>query len=83
MLDKIHSPGFEQLDQWQVQLLAIILLKARIGLYSSLTDTDVKRAHMTPIQDIREAIDTESMRLGRVAKLAVLPEGPLTIPYIR
>lgn len=83
MLDKICSPGFEQLDQWQVQLLAIILLKARVGLYSSLTDTDVMRAHMAPIHDIREAIDAESMRLGRVAKLAVLPEGPLTIPYIR
>lgn len=83
MLDKIHSPGFEQLDQWQVQLLAKILLKARIALYSSLNDTDVMRAHMTPIQDIREAIDSEIMRLGRTAKLAVLPEGPLTIPYIR
>jgi nickel-dependent lactate racemase len=83
MLDKICTPGFEQLDQWQVQLLAIILLKVRVGLYSELTDEEVRKAHFIPNDDLRAAIDKEIVRLKRAAKVAVLPEGPLTIPYLK
>ncbi|MDA0346492.1 MAG: nickel-dependent lactate racemase [Verrucomicrobia bacterium] len=82
MLDKIYSPGFELLDQWQVQLLAIILLKGRVGLFSILPDEMVTKAHMIPVSDIRTTIDEEIVRLGRNAKIAILPEGPLTIPYL-
>ena len=83
MLDKIYTPGFELMDQWQVQLLAIILLKARVGLYSELSDSDVRKAHLHPVHDIRAEIDSEIERLGRKARIAVLPEGPLTIPYLK
>lgn len=82
MLDKINSPGFKLLDQWQVQLLAIILLKAEVGLFSELADDDVQRAHLEPVKDIRSRIDAEIEKLGRSATIAVLPEGPLTIPYL-
>jgi len=82
MLDKICRPGFEQLDQWQVQLLAIIFQKGRIGVFSELADEELRKAHFTPIKDIREAIDREEERLQRRARVAVLPEGPLTIPYL-
>ena len=83
MLDRIYSPGFEQLDQWQVQLFAIILRKARVALYSLLAEEDVIKAHMTSTKNIRKTIENESDKLGRSLKIAVLPEGPLTIPYIR
>ena len=83
MLDKIYSPGFEQLDQWQVQLLALILLKARVALFSDLPEEEVSKAHFHPIRDIRKEIDKEVRRLGGKAKIAVLPEGPLTIPYLK
>jgi nickel-dependent lactate racemase len=82
MLDKICSPGFAQLDQWQVQLLAIILLKARVSLFSDLAEVDVNRAHLIPVNDIRESLEDEIMRLSGNARIAVLPEGPLTIPYL-
>ncbi len=82
MLDKICSPGFELMDQWQVQLLAIILIKTRVGLYSELSDKDVCKAHLEPVADIRSTIDSEIHRLGGTARIAVLPEGPLTIPYL-
>lgn len=82
MLDKINSPGFEQLDQWQVQLLAIILLKARIGLMSEISEEDTRRAHLRPVKNIRAAIDNEVDRLGGRATVAVLPEGPQSIPYL-
>ena len=82
MLDKIYSPEFEQLDQWQVQLLAIILKKGRVGLFSILPDESVSNAHMVPVSDIRVTMDEEIKRLGRTPKIAILPEGPQTIPYL-
>src|ERR1035437_8036613 len=82
MLDRIMTPGFAVLDQWQAQHLAMVLLKARVALYSELTDDDVRRAHLTPVHDVRAALDAELARLGRDTPVAVLPEGPLTIPYL-
>lgn len=82
MLDKIMSPGFSQLDQWQVQLLALILQKARVGLYSELDPDDVIRAHLEPVIDLRQQIDAELDRIGRDQPVAILPEGPMTIPYL-
>jgi len=82
MLDKINSVEFQQLDQWQVQLLAIVLLKGRVALFSELPDEEVTNAHLIPIQDVRGAIDKEVQNLGGKARIAILPEGPLTIPYL-
>lgn len=83
MLETIYTPGFEQLDQWQVQLLALILKKYRVELYSELEPELVKQAHFIPITNVRRAIDNEIDRLGGKARIAVLPEGPLTIPYLQ
>lgn len=82
LLDRIMAPGFSMLDQWQAQHLAMILLKARVALRSELSDADVHRAHLTPVHDVRAAIDAELARLGRDTPIAVMPEGPLTIPYL-
>ena len=82
MLDKICSPGFELMDQWQVQLLALILLKCRVGLYSELDSNAVKKAHLLPISNIENALNEEVQNWDSEPRIAVLPEGPLTIPYI-
>ncbi|RME64117.1 MAG: nickel-dependent lactate racemase, partial [Caldilineae bacterium] len=42
MLDAIHAPGFHMLDQWQVQKLAQVLVKARVALYSELSPDQVR-----------------------------------------
>jgi len=83
MLAEIHSPGFRMMDQWQVQKLADVLTHARVQLFSDLDDEAVRSAHLHPIADVRAAIDAELTRLGRRVPIAILPEGPLTIPYLR
>jgi len=84
MLETISTPGFRESDQWQVQVLALILSKARIGLYSEMDPSAVRKAHLEPISDLRKAIDSELERLGDPrAAIAILPEGPLTIPYLK
>jgi hypothetical protein len=42
----------------------------------------VRRAHLEPLKDIGEVVAGELARLGGEADVAVLPEGPMTIPYL-
>ncbi len=82
LLDTIESPGFSLYDQWEAQLLALIQLKARVGLLSELPPAEVRRAFLEPIEDVGAAVSRELSRIGRDAPVAVLPEGPQTIPYV-
>lgn len=82
MLDQIDSPGFRKMDQWQVQMFALILKQARVALFSELSHEAVTQAHLEPVEDIRSRIDEETARLGRPLRIAVMPEGPMTIPFL-
>jgi nickel-dependent lactate racemase len=82
VLDTILAPGFSMYDQWEAQLLAMIRLKARVGLYSDIAPDEVLRAHLEPVADINSFITGELKRIGNDAPIAVLPEGPMTIPYL-
>ncbi|HVQ31019.1 MAG TPA: nickel-dependent lactate racemase [Vicinamibacteria bacterium] len=82
LLDTIETPGFSMYDQWEAQLLALIRLKARVALKSEIPGDDVRRAHLEPMEDVGAAVDAELLRVGRDAPVAVLPEGPMTIPYL-
>ena len=82
MLETIHSPGFSTYDQWQVQLFALILQRARVALYSEIPPDEVRSAHLEPVADIAIAVSEELKSIGRDAPVAVLPEGPMTVPYL-
>ncbi len=82
MLETIYSPGFSMFDQWQVQLFALILQRASVGLYSEIPADDVRSVHLQPITDIAVTISEELERIGEDAPVAVLPEGPMTVPYL-
>jgi lactate racemase len=82
MLDTILAPGFSMYDQWEAQLLGIIVLKARTALLSEIPADEVQRAFLEPITDIEARVREELQRIGNNAPIAVLPEGPMTIPYL-
>ncbi|MGO9830096.1 MAG: nickel-dependent lactate racemase [Myxococcaceae bacterium] len=82
LLDTILTPGFSLYDQWEAQLHAIITLKARVGLHSALPPQEVRRAFLEPVDDPSARISAELAKLGADAAVAVLPEGPMTIPYL-
>ncbi len=82
MLDTInHAPAPIE-DQWQVQLLALIMVRARVGVFSQIAPEEIRRAHLEPVNDLAERVRAELIRLGADAPIAVLPEGPMTIPYL-
>jgi nickel-dependent lactate racemase len=82
ILSLLASPGFQRPEQWQAQIQAIIQRNADVLLYSSLADDVVRRAHLTPCRDIADAVNSLVRQNGNGARIAVLPQGPLTIPYL-
>src|SRR5262249_25692377 len=74
LLDAINGFPMPVHDQWEAQLLALIQLKARVGLFSELPAVDVRRAFFSPVEDIGRAVGDELARIGRDAPVAVLPE---------
>jgi nickel-dependent lactate racemase len=82
LLDTIEAPGFGVHDQWAAQILALVRLRARIGLLSELPPDDARRAHVEPVADVAAAVARELEARGTDCPVAVLPEGPMTIPYV-
>ncbi len=80
LLKLLATPGFHRAEQWQVQIQALIQRKARVLLYSSMPDDVVRAAHLTPCHDISAAVKELTQANG--ARIAALPQGPLTIPYL-
>jgi nickel-dependent lactate racemase len=68
-------------DQWQVQVQAKVQSHARVFVKADgLTPEQIRRAWLEPVDDVGEFLrDARHMRAKRVA---VLPQGPQTIPYV-
>jgi len=82
ILAMLATPGFVRPEQWQAQIQALVQRRARVLVYSSLPDDVIRAAHLTPCHDIEAAVKEELSRRGGDAQVAVLPQGPLTIPYL-
>lgn len=83
LLEMIGSPGFQMFDQWEAQIQARIQMKAEVHLYSrTLSDEQTRRAHLLPCHDVAETVGQLLERYGPAATVCVLPQGPLTIPYV-
>jgi lactate racemase len=82
ILAMLSTPGFVRPEQWQVQIQALIQRQAEVLLHSSLPEEIVRRAYLRPCPDIGAAVRQRLAALGPQARVAVLPQGPLTIPYL-
>ncbi len=77
--DLIDSPSAQ--DQWQVQVLGRILARVQVALHSTLPDEVVADAQLLPVADVSAAVLAAIGTYG--ARVAVLPEGPLTVGTVR
>jgi nickel-dependent lactate racemase len=82
VLEMIETPGYSCFDQWEAQKMAKIQMRADVQLHSSITPQLVRDVHLEPVEDVSAALETCLARYGSQASIAVLPQGPLTIPYI-
>ncbi len=79
LLRTIHDPGFQSPDQWQVQKQALVQQHASVYLHSSLSEQSVRDALLIPATNLQETIDALLVMNGPQARVAVLPEGPMTV----
>lgn len=82
ILKIVESPGFSMFDQWEAQIQAKIQTRARVYLYSQLPEKEVVACHLEPINDVETTIAKIKKESGDNLRIAVLPEGPMTIPYL-
>ena len=80
LLARLAAPGPTRPEQWQAQIQALVQRKAKVLLYSALPESAVRAAHLAPCADIGAAVRERLQAHGDGARVAVLPQGPLTIP---
>ena len=81
LLKKLSSPENASVDRWQAQKLALALGKFDVRLYSSLAGDRVERCMIKKIDDINAELSEIASGLAS-PRIAVMPHGPLTIPFL-
>jgi nickel-dependent lactate racemase len=69
-------------EQWQSQIQALIQRKARVFIHSGMGDDVIRAAHLLPAPDIAAVVKNLEAEHGGPVRIAALPQGPLTIPYL-
>jgi lactate racemase len=83
LLATLMAPGFRCHDQWEAQIQAQIQRRARVHVYADgLSDRQLSDAMVVPCRSI-EALVEELLSRNPEARIAVLPEGPQTVPTLR
>ena len=83
LLEVIYQPGFLKVDQWEAQMLANVLRRAPVYVYADgLSPEEARLAQLIPTEDVGRTVREAAARLGADARIGVLPQGPLTIPYL-
>jgi lactate racemase len=79
LLEEISHRAEVVPDQWQVQVQASIMSRARVVVSTgSLSDADLAAAHLSQTHDVSATVAAE----GPDARICALPYGPVTVPYV-
>ncbi len=70
-------------DQWEAQIQARVQLRADVYVHSGyLDEPTIRRSLLLPCHSIEDTLAALLRRYGPAAHIGVLPEGPMTIPYL-
>jgi len=84
LYDHVRKNEKDFQDTWQIFYEVLIQRWANVSLYTDkLDDETVRKALFSPVQDPEALIREILEKHGHDARICVLPEGPLTIPYIK
>jgi hypothetical protein len=77
------ATGGPELDRWQAQVLGRVLARAEVHLHSAGLDAAaIADALLIPAPDLDGAVADALTRVGPDARVAVIPEGPLTVATV-
>jgi nickel-dependent lactate racemase len=81
--DLTAASGGPELDRWQAQVLGRVLERSEVQLYSEgLGDDVIRSALLVPVDDLDAAVRAALAKLGAAPRVAVLPQGPLTVATV-
>lgn len=66
-------------DQWQSQIFARVLMRARVIFISEIEDAVVEEMHMIPAKDLEEAMRIADEMMGNDSTVTVIPDGVAVI----
>ena len=79
----VDAAGGPELDRWQAQVLGRVLSRVEVHLYSDgLDDGDIAATLLVPAPDLDGTVAAALERLGPAARVAVIPQGPLTVATV-
>jgi len=82
LINKIKMDQLNVQDSWQAYILCKICIDADCYFYSdNLTDEQIRTSFLKPCRDIKQTVTVLLEKYGHQAKICILPEGPLTVPY--
>lgn len=83
LLDRVMAPGFRCHDQWEAQIQAQIQCQACVHVYADgLSDEELRQALVLPCRLIEETV-AQIRQKNPGATIAVLPDGPQTVPFVK
>ena len=69
-------------DQWEIQVLARVLMKAEIFVVSRLKERELGNIGLKYAETIKEAILISLKKHGTNARILILPNGPQILPFL-
>ncbi|MFW9827040.1 MAG: nickel-dependent lactate racemase [Candidatus Thorarchaeota archaeon] len=85
--DEIHQKILDKEiivhDQWEIQILARILMKATIYIISKLKEDELGNIGLKYAEKVEEAIEISLKKYGPNASILILPHGPQILPKYR
>ena len=81
--DKILNKEIIVPDQWEIQILARVLMKAEIYVISKLKEKEIGNIGLKYAKSVEEAIKLGLEKHGRDAKILILPNGPQLLPLLK
>ncbi|HSR26649.1 MAG TPA: hypothetical protein VLW53_24070, partial [Candidatus Eisenbacteria bacterium] len=82
-LDGLSRQRIARHDQWNVQVQAQVQRRARVLVHADgLSPEQLRAAWVEPVDDVSVCVAGLLGSAGAEARLAVLPQGSTTIPYV-
>ncbi|MCK5319322.1 MAG: hypothetical protein KAJ55_15525, partial [Anaerolineales bacterium] len=81
--DVIRTPGCFEVDQWEAQILARVLMRCDVICVTGVESAVIRGMHMIPAGSIQKALGMALKSVGRDPEIVVVPGGPSTIPHAR
>lgn len=81
--DKILNKEISVPDQWEIQILARVLMKAEIYIVSTLKENEIGNIGLKYAPSVEAAINSALEKHGKDAKILILANGPQLLPLLK